>query len=95
MEIVFTNVKTLKKSENATLNKLDEQSIEIVLGDETLIEELKQSRSTAEKISLHLRKLSIYSGQLERSRVDFSPVAFRASTLYFAIQELQQLNHIY
>ena len=57
MEIVFTNVKSLKETENATLSKLGDQSIEVVLGDETLIEELKASRATAETISVHLRKL--------------------------------------
>jgi hypothetical protein len=64
------------------------QSIERVLSDEKLIDALKDSRQTAEGISANLRKLEITNTQLDKCRVSFTPVAYRAATLYFGIQQL-------
>ena len=55
LESVFNNVVELKRIENLTLERLTNQPIEHILADDQLIDQLRDSRQTAEKISSNLR----------------------------------------
>jgi hypothetical protein len=56
---------------------------------------LKESAATSESIALHLRKITQTNDFLEKARIVYTPVAFRAATLYFGIQDLQKVNSMY
>ena len=95
MEVTFTNVKILKDVENHVLKCLEGQDVHLILSDEFLIDKLRESREIAETIAQRLRKINQIGTYLEKARVQYTSVAFRAATLYFAIQDLHKINPMY
>lgn len=57
MDITFSSVKSLKSIENKLLEKLENETVQEILQDDTCIELLKESGNMSEGISTNLRKI--------------------------------------
>lgn len=94
MNEAFDQIKQLKDVEAQILTQLDD-SVSNLLGDESLIKTLGESKNIAEYTAQKLRGMSQANQFIQRSREQYAPVAFRAAILYFVIQDLQKMNVMY
>ena len=90
----FENIKLLKETENRIINNLTTNT-EKILGSEKLINILKESKNCAETVAEKLKKIHNTNQFLQRSRLEYSPVAVRAANLYFALTDLYKVNNMY
>ena len=90
----FESIKSLKDIEGAILGQLDQQVTEL-LGDENLIKTLSESKHTAEYVASKLKNIAQTNQFIQRSREIYAPVAYRAAILYFVVQDLLKVNHMY
>lgn len=59
-----------------------------LLGEESLIRTLAESKNTAEYTASKLRGMTQTNQFISKSRELYAPVAFRAAVLYFVVQDL-------
>jgi len=90
----FESIKSLKDVEKAILSQL-EGTVDELLGNESLILTLSESKNTAEFVAARLRNISQTSAFISKSRDAYAPVAYRAAVLFFAIQDLPKVNRMY
>jgi dynein heavy chain len=88
----------LSKSETSTANRDDSAAIheeKTLLDDQNLIDVLKQSKLTSQDIQVRLKKNEETEKSLDVARQRYSPIATRASILFFSVQNLASLNVMY
>jgi len=90
----FESIKSLKDVEKAILAQL-EATVDELLGDESLIRTLSESKNTAEYVAARLRNIAQTSAFISKSRDAYAPVAYRAAVLFFAVQDLPKVNRSY
>lgn len=90
----FDSIKSLKDVETTILSQL-EMKVTDLLGDESLIRTLNESKNTAEYVASKLKNIGQTNQFIQRARDLYAPVAFRASTLYFVVQDLARVNSMY
>ena len=100
LEIVLKNAQdkqTLLNIEDKILNSLSatEGDIGEVLKDETLINELQNSKRTSTEINKRVEESKITEEQIDAAREGYRPVAFRASLLFFCILDLAFIDPMY
>jgi dynein heavy chain len=91
---IFENIKSLKDIENAILNQLNEK-VEDLLDNEQLIKILNESKNTAEYIASKLKIINQTNQFIQKSRVTYTPVAYRAAILYFVVADQHKVNNMY
>jgi len=90
----FESIKSLKDVEKAILTQL-ENTVDELLGDESLIRTLTESKNTAEYVAARLRNIAQTSAFIQKSRDAYAPVAYRAAVLYMIVQDLSKINPLY
>lgn len=90
----FESIKSLKDVEKSILSLL-EQSVDELLGGESLIRTLSESKNTAEYVAARLRNIAQTSAFIQKSRDAYAPVAYRAAVLFFVVQDLAKINCMY
>ena len=86
--------KELQEIENKILYLLSNSEGNI-LDDEDLIETLAQSKVTSAEITAKVKEAEETEAQIDSTREEYRPVAFRASVLYFAISDLSTVDPMY
>ena len=100
IEIVKKNAadkKELLNIEDSILKSLSERAGDIneVLMDETLINQLQNSKKFAAEINQRVKDSKITEEQIDIAREGYRPVAFRASELFFCIVDLAGIDPMY
>ncbi len=100
IEIVRKNAsdkKELFNIEDSILKSLSEQKGDIseLLMDETLINKLQSSKKFAAEINQRLADSKVTEEMINNSRESYRSVAFRASILFFCINDLSLIDHMY
>ncbi|KAH9098913.1 hypothetical protein LEN26_016540 [Aphanomyces euteiches] len=88
------NKKTLKEIEDTILHMLQTAEGNI-LNDERLIETLGASKITANKIEEKVQEAAATQIIIAEKRAGYTPVAFRASQLFFCIADLSVIDPMY
>ncbi|RHY56820.1 hypothetical protein DYB38_001612 [Aphanomyces astaci] len=88
------NKKTLKEIEDTILHMLQTAEGNI-LNDERLIETLGASKITANKIEEKVQEPAATQLIIAEKRAGYTPVAFRASQLFFCIADLSVIDPMY
>ena len=88
------NKKQLKGCEDKILQQLSESTGDILM-DETLIKELSSSKETAAKIAEQMKESMITEAEIDKTRENYRPAAFRASILFFCINDLSLIDPMY
>eukprot|EP00397_Hematodinium_sp_SG-2012_P000066 GEMP01000066.1.p1 GENE.GEMP01000066.1~~GEMP01000066.1.p1 ORF type:complete len:3524 (+),score=879.37 GEMP01000066.1:529-10572(+) len=86
--------KQLKEIEDEILRLLAASEGDI-LEDETLINTLAKSKSTADVITKKVEEAKITEVEIDLARKSYIPVAFRASICFFCIIELSNIDSMY
>jgi dynein heavy chain len=98
-EIVESNAKNAKityELENKILFTLSEaKEIMDLLSDDTLIDILAESKRVSAEIEEQQKISAVAEKQIEETRAKFRVVAFRASLLFFCINDLNQIDPMY
>lgn len=100
IEIVRKNAsdkKELFNIEDSILKSLSEQKGDIseLLMDETLINKLQSSKKFAAEINQRLKDSKVTEELINNSRESYRSVAFRASILFFCINDISGIDHMY
>lgn len=90
----LTYIKVLKELEDKILESLS-RDIEGLLGDESLIATLTESKKTSKQIGQNLQVVNRASIVLLKSRGIYTPAAFRAAVLYFLVSDLSKVEQMY
>ena len=90
----FDAIKSLKGVEEGLLRQL-EVDVEDLLGEDHLIQTLNESKNTAEYVAQKLKNISVTNEFIEKARGAYAPVAYRATILFFIVQDLSKINHMY
>ena len=90
----FDSIKSLKDIEATILSQL-ELGVGELLGDDNLIRTLNESKNTAEFVASKLKNIAQTNQFIQRAREKYAAVAYRASILFFVVQDLQKVNHMY
>ncbi|EQC41008.1 hypothetical protein, variant 1 [Saprolegnia diclina VS20] len=88
------NKKTLKEIEDKILHMLQTAEGNI-LNDERLIETLGASKITANTIEIKVQEAAATQLIIAEKRAGYTPVAFRASQLFFCIADLSVIDPMY
>jgi len=98
-EIVESNAKNGKityELENKILSSLSEaEEIMDLLSDDTLIDILAESKRVSAEIEEQQKISAVAEKQINETRAKFRVVAFRASLLFFCINDLNQIDPMY
>uniref|UniRef100_A0A7S0EN91 Uncharacterized protein n=1 Tax=Hanusia phi TaxID=3032 RepID=A0A7S0EN91_9CRYP len=86
--------KQMKEIEDTILRMLSEASGDI-LDDEGLINTLAASKKTSTEINEKLAQAEITEKEIDTTRVEYVPVAFRSSLLYFCVSDLSIIDPMY
>jgi len=90
----FDSIKSLKDIEAEILKLLD-NDVTKILGEDSLIRVLNDSKNTAEFCASKLKNIAQTNQFIAKSREIYQPVALRASTLYFLVRDLHLINPLY
>jgi dynein heavy chain, axonemal len=84
------------KIEDSILKSLSEiTDINDMLKDETMIDQLANSKKFAMEINQRVAESKITEKEIDIARESFRPVAFRASLLFFCILDLSNIDPMY
>ena len=86
--------KQMQELESQILRMLSEASGDI-LDDESLINTLDQSKKTSEDIAEKLAQAEVTEKEIDTTRAEYVPVAFRSSLLYFCVADLSVIDPMY
>lgn len=89
--------KTLIQIEDSILKALSSTggNIDEFLKDESLINELSNSKKTSQEINKRVEESKITEKQIDETREGYRPVAFRASLLFFCILDFATIDPMY
>jgi dynein heavy chain len=88
--------KTLRDIEEKILYNLTKNSeIKAILEEDTLINVLDESAVVSEDIKVRLAEAAITEKEIDTTRENFRPIAFRAQILFFTIVELAVIDPMY
>jgi dynein heavy chain len=88
--------KTLRDIEEKILYNLTKNSeIKAILEEDTLINVLDESNTVSEDIKTRMAEAAITEKDIDVSRENFRPIAFRAQILFFTIVELAVIDPMY
>mmetsp|Transcript_42571 Transcript_42571/g.65288 ORF Transcript_42571/g.65288 Transcript_42571/m.65288 type:complete len:166 (-) Transcript_42571:3713-4210(-) len=90
----FDSIKSLKGIEGNILTQLNRE-IKDILSNDSLIRTLSESKNTAEFVATKLKSIAQTTQFIDKAKDMYSPVAYRASILYFVIRDLQKVNNMY
>lgn len=93
-EEALASIRSLKDTEAAILAHL-EMKVNDLLGEDSLIRTLNESKNTAEYVASKLKNIAQTNQFIQRSRDIYAPVAYRAAVLYFVVQDLQKVQNMY
>jgi dynein heavy chain len=88
------NKRKLKDCEDNILKNLSESKGDILM-DESLIKELSKSKETAAQINLQMKESMATEIEIDKTRELYRPAAFRASILFFSINDLNLIDPMY
>jgi dynein heavy chain len=88
------NKKKLKDCEDKILKNLSESTGDILM-DETLIKELSESKLTSTEINVKMKESMLTEIEIDKTRENYRPAAFRASVLFFCINDLCLIDPMY
>eukprot|EP01119_Soliformovum_irregulare_P017766 TRINITY_DN5330_c0_g1_i3.p1 TRINITY_DN5330_c0_g1~~TRINITY_DN5330_c0_g1_i3.p1 ORF type:complete len:3685 (-),score=1128.16 TRINITY_DN5330_c0_g1_i3:1844-12898(-) len=94
MESIASNKRDLKEIEDKTLFLLYGAEGDI-LEDERLIDTLAASKHTSDEIVKRLEQSIAMESAIQSARIQYQPVACRASILYFSLADMSAVNHMY
>ena len=86
--------KQMQELESTILRMLSEASGDI-LEDESLINTLDASKKTSEEIKEKLAQAEVTEKDIDTTRAQYVPVAFRSSLLYFCVSDLSTIDPMY
>mmetsp|Transcript_28799 Transcript_28799/g.26021 ORF Transcript_28799/g.26021 Transcript_28799/m.26021 type:complete len:241 (+) Transcript_28799:200-922(+) len=86
--------KELVNIEDGILKSLSESEGDI-LDDETLINKLASSKKMSKEINQRVEDSKVTEKEIDEARESYRPVAYRASTLFFCINELSGIDPMY
>jgi dynein heavy chain len=100
LDIVIKNSqdkKTLIQIEDSILKTLasTEGNIDEFLKDESLINELQNSKKMSTEINQRVEESKLTEKQIDETREGYRPVAYRASLLFFCILDLSLIDPMY
>lgn len=88
--------KTLREIEEKILYNLTKNSeIKMILEDDTLINVLDDSKVTSDDIKVRQAEAAITEREIDKSRENFRPIAYRAQILFFCIVDLAVIDPMY
>jgi len=88
--------KTLREIEEKILYNLTKNSeIKQILEDDTLINVLDDSKVTSDDIKVRQAEAAITEKEIDKSRENFRPIAYRAQILFFTIVDLAVVDPMY
>jgi len=89
--------KTLIQIEDSILAALSstEGNIDEFLKDESLINELSNSKKTSQEINKRVEESKITEQQIDETREGYRPVAYRSSLLFFCIIDFSLIDPMY
>jgi dynein heavy chain len=94
IQSVANDKKKLKQYEDGILEDLESASGNI-LDNQKVIDSLKKAQSTSELLSKRLKDAEVQSASIDVARLEYVPVATRASILYFVIADLAMIDPMY
>jgi len=97
IEIVKKNAQDRKELvllEDGILKSLSESTGDILL-DETLINKLASSKKMSKEINQRVEDSKITEKEIDAARESYRPVAYRASILFFCINDLSNIDPMY
>ena len=86
--------KQMQELESTILRMLSEASGDI-LEDESLINTLDASKKTSEEIKEKLAQAEVTEKNIDTTRAQYVPVAFRSALLYFCVADLSTIDPMY
>jgi len=84
----------MQELEATILRMLSEASGDI-LDDESLINTLDASKKTSEEIKEKLAQAEVTEKEIDTTRAEYAPVAFRSALLYFCVADLSTIDPMY
>jgi dynein heavy chain len=88
------NKRKLKECEDNILKNLSESTGDILM-DESLIKELSKSKETSAQINVQMKESMATEIEIDKTRELYRPAAFRASILFFSINDLNLIDPMY
>eukprot|EP00668_Euglena_longa_P016545 GGOE01020817.1.p1 GENE.GGOE01020817.1~~GGOE01020817.1.p1 ORF type:complete len:1249 (-),score=501.70 GGOE01020817.1:103-3465(-) len=94
IQSVASDKKRLKQYEDGILEDL-ESATGNILDNQKVIDSLKKAQTTSELLSKRLAEAEQQSQSINEARLEFTPVATRASILYFVMADLALIDPMY
>jgi len=63
--------------------------------DETLVNKLASSKKMSKEINIRVQESKVTEKEIDTARESYRPVAFRASILFFSINQLANIDPMY